>query len=250
MKSYPHRPLIIGHRGHWKTAENTIRSFHEAVDAGADMIEFDVQLSKDGIPLVFHDYSLKRMAGRGGSVRSRTSKHLTNIPLSDDTRIPTLKEALSELLPRVPVNIEMKYNHVHYRPLVKAVGECVRELGAEKRVLVSSFLHYSLQLMNRFFPAITTAPLYLTRWTGPPYDDELESWAKQNDWDNELPFRRPGLVLHHAMIDEMMVAKLKKLDLVLLSYTVDEPEEMMRLIDLEIQGIITNRPEKLKELLD
>lgn len=238
-------PLVIGHRGHWKTVENTIRSFHEAIELGAQMLEFDVQLSKDGVPVVFHDYSLKRMTGKRGSVKSRTARHLATIAMAGDTRIPTLKETLQELVPRVPVNIELKYNHVHYRPLVKAVGECIRELGCERRVLVSSFLHYSLLLMNRFYPEVPTAPLYLTRWNGPPYEDDMEIWSKQPDWDTDLPFKRPALVVHHRMIDEAMAVKTKELGLTLLCYTVDDPEEMDRLIDLGIAGIITNQPEAL-----
>lgn len=243
-------PLVIGHRGHWKTVENTVRSFHEAVDLGAQMIEFDVQLSKDGVPIVFHDYSLRRMTGRTGSVRSRTARHLAAIAMAQDTRIPTLRETLEQLVPRVPVNIELKYNHVHYRPLVKAVGDCVRELGFENRVLVSSFLHHSLLLMNRFYPEIPTAPLYLTRWNGPPYEDDMEIWSKLPDWETELPFKRPGLVVHHAMIDEKLAVRTRELNLTLLCYTVDDPAEMDRLIELTIDGIITNQPETLRERLD
>lgn len=242
-------PLIIGHRGHWKTAENTIRSFHESIDLGAQMLEFDVQLSKDGIPMVFHDYTLKRMTGRAGSVKGRTARHLSTIALPGGTSIPTLRRALEEIAHRVPVNIELKYDHPHFRPLVTAVGECVRELGLTKRVLVSSFLHHSLILMNRFFPEIPTAPLYLTRWNGPPYLDDMELWSREPDWDTEVPFKRPGMVVHHPMIDEEMARRAKELGLTLLCYTVDDPEEMDRLIGLEIDGIITNQPETLKAIL-
>jgi glycerophosphoryl diester phosphodiesterase len=240
--------LNIGHRGHKGATENTVPGFHEAIDMGAVMVELDVQLSKDGVPIVFHDYTFRRMAGWPGGVKRRTAAHIAKIELKGGGHIPTLREALTDLLPRIPVNIEMKYNHLHYRPLVHAVAQVIQDLEAESRVFVSSFLHQSLQLMNRYYPELVTAPLYLNRWTGPPHDDDLELMAERG-WKSELPFQRPAAVLHYPMIDQAVADKFRELDLTLLTFTVDEIDEMERLIGLGVDGIVTNRPDRLDALL-
>ena len=143
------------------TLENTLESFHESIDMGAAMLEFDVRLSKDGVPIVFHDNSLSRITGRkSGSISSRTSAFLTQIDLGAGKRICKLEEALEELIPRIPVNIELKFNHLHYRPLVFAVLDVIERKQAQANVLVSSFFHQSLEILNRKNPQVPTAPLF------------------------------------------------------------------------------------------
>ncbi|MFA5504465.1 MAG: glycerophosphodiester phosphodiesterase [Vulcanimicrobiota bacterium] len=243
-------PVIIGHRGHALALENTLQSFHESVDMGAAMLELDVRLSKDGIPVVFHDNSLNRITGRkSGSISSRTSVFLTQIDLGSGQRISTLDNALKELIPRIPVNIEMKFNHLHYRPLVFAVIEVIQKNNAQDKVLVSSFFHQSLEILNRNAPHIPTAPLF-GRATGPPHDDDLKRLSRsRKNWINALPFEHPAAVLAWDTIDAAMVKRFKQHKLSLLTYTVDNPEDMERLWALGVDGIITNRPDLLGAVL-
>ena len=88
------RPINIGHRGHSDTLENTLMAFHQAIDMGADMLELDVRLTKDGVPVVFHDLGLNRISKKSGTVSNRTSKHLLNVALPGGHRIPTLAQVL------------------------------------------------------------------------------------------------------------------------------------------------------------
>lgn len=214
------------------------------------MLELDVRLSKDGIPIVFHDNSLARVTGRrSGSVSSRTSSFLVNLDLGEGFRICTLEQALSELLPRIPVNVELKFSSLNYRPLVLAVGQLIERLEAQERVLVSSFFHQSIEILNRHWPHIATAPLF-GRETGPVHPDDFKRLSKsRKEWKNRLPFPHPAAVLHFPMIDAALVREFSKRELTLLTYTVDEPEEMKRLIGLGVDGIITNRPGILKGVL-
>lgn len=242
-------PVNIAHRGHAKSLENTLKSFHESIDIGGQMLELDVRLSKDGIPIVFHDNTLRRVTGRrSGSISSRTSSFLTQLDLGDGQRICTLELALQELAPRVPINVEMKFNHLNYRPLVYAVCEVIERLGV-RDVLVSSFFHQSLEILNREWPYIPTAPLFGGA-TGEPHIDDLKRLSRaRRYWRNTLPFDGPAAVVKHTMIDRSLVKSFSARKLSLLCYTVDEAEEMNRLIDLGIDGIITNRPDILKEVL-
>ena len=232
------------------TLENTLESFHESIDMGAAMLEFDVRLSKDGVPIVFHDNSLSRITGRkSGSISSRTSAFLTQIDLGAGKRICKLEEALEELVPRIPVNIELKFNHLHYRPLVFAVLDVIERKQAQANVLVSSFFHQSLEILNRKNPQVPTAPLF-GKTTGLPHDDDLKRLSKyRKHWINDLPFEHPAAVVACDMIDREMVKRFRRSKLTLLTYTVDETQEMERLSDLGVDGIITNRPDRLDQFL-
>ena len=242
-------PLNIDHRGHANRLENTINSFHESIDMGAQMMELDVRLSSDGVPVVFHDATLKRMAKLSGAVRKRTARFLTGIDLGGGSAIPTLDETLGQLLPRIPVNIEMKFDDLNYRPLVGAVLNSVRKAKAERRVLVSSFYHQALDILNRSAPEVTTAPLFGDE-TGNPHSDDLKRLSKLSPWNNDLPFSRPAAVVKHKMIDSQLCQQFHDSKLSLLTFTVDDSDEMIRLIDLGVEGIMTNRPDILQDILN
>lgn len=243
-------PVNIAHRGHAMTLENTLESFHESVDMGAAMLELDVRLSKDGVPIVFHDNSLTRITGRrSGSVSSRTSAFLTQLDLGAGKRISKLDDALRELIPRIPVNIELKFSHMEYRPLVFAVIETILKNNAERNVLVSSFFHQSIEILNREKPNIATAPLF-GKTTGYPHPDDLKRLSRyRKHWQNDLPFENPAAVVSWHMVDKSMVKQFRRSKLTLLTYTVDDPEWMIKMADLGVDGIITNRPDTLDQVL-
>ena len=243
---FAHRGL---HDGNRSVPENSLAAARAAVAAGYG-IECDLQVCTDGVPIVFHDNSLNRITGRkSGSISSRTSAFLTQLDLGSGKRICKLEDALVQLIPRIPVNIEMKFNHLHYRPLVFAVLELLDKHQAQGDVLISSFFHQSLEILNRKNPQVPTAPLF-GKMTGAPHDDDLKRISKyRKHWNNNLPFEHPAAVVACDMIDKDMVKRFKKAKLTLLTYTVDEPEEMERLADLGVDGIITNRPDRLDKFL-
>lgn len=242
-------PLNISHRGHIHTAENTLESFHESIEQGAQMLELDVRLSKDGVPMVAHDNTLNRRAGKRGSVSTRTSRFLMSLDVGSGYKMPSLRTALEQILPRVPVNIELKFNNLNYRPLVGAVVQLIEDMKGQSKVLVSSFFHQSLEILNKQAPKIATAPLFGSN-TGPPHPDDVERLASLGKWHNKLPFRRPAAVVDNKMIDEELARIFRDNKLTLLTYTVDDPDEMRRLIKLGVAGIITNRPNVLNTLLE
>ena len=246
-------PVIIGHRGHAESLENTLNSFRESIQFGSQMLELDVRLSKDRVPMVCHDSTLRRVTGgKPGSIGDRTSKHLLSLEFGEGHRFTTLEGALRELTPLVPVNVELKFQIFDYRPLVEAVCEVIRNLGVGPRILVSSFFHDSLKLAQRNIPEVSVAPLF-GKLTGPPHKDDLAVvFARKLRACpvEEYPFSGGAAVVSWKMIDEALAQRFKKAKATLITYTVDDPEEMRRLIDLGIDGIITNRPKILKALID
>ncbi len=226
-------------------------SFRESVSMGAQMLELDVRLTKDGVPFVCHDATIKRVSGKSGSVADRTAKSLLSLDLGNGFRFATLEEALSELTPRIPVNVEMKFERPDYRALATAVCDVIRNLGVERRILISSFFHPSLEIVSKLNPAISVAPLFGSL-TGLPHEDDLEvvfSRGRRGDVPDVYPFEGPAAVVSHKMIDSALAERFSQAKATLLTYTVDEPAEMKRLIHLGIDGIITNRPAVLQKVL-
>jgi glycerophosphoryl diester phosphodiesterase len=150
---------VIGHRGNRAHApENTLESLAQAAALGADALEFDVHLSRDGVPVLLHDPTLDRTTDASGPVRDRTVAELAKVDAgarftADAGRtfpwrgrgihVPTLEEALVAH-PSIPLVIEMKTVEVAEPALA-----VIRRLGAEARVVVGSFLDAALAPFQR-----------------------------------------------------------------------------------------------------
>lgn len=148
---------IWAHRGaSSRHPENTIAAFKAAVAAGADGVEFDVQLTHDGVPVVIHDEKVDRTHEGEGWVQSHTLTQLQTLksrlkknPDPTSTRIPTLVEVLDLLQPGPQrINIELKNSVKPYKTLESKVLKLVAERQLTDRVVLSSFNHYSLQRLR------------------------------------------------------------------------------------------------------
>jgi glycerophosphoryl diester phosphodiesterase len=130
------KPRILAHRGlitEDSPVENTLESFAAALEAGADIIETDIQASKDGVAIVFHDADLSRLAGRPESVTDFDYAQLAEIELLGGGRISSL-EAVLMAFPAAKFNLDVKS-----AAAISAVAEVVNRLGCNDRVLITSF---------------------------------------------------------------------------------------------------------------
>lgn len=134
-------PRWQAHRGYHLDGipENGIESLIEAAKRGARMCEFDVRLTKDQIPILFHDPDLSRMTGKEGFVHEIALKELRGF-----AKVTTLEEVLLD--PRVPefFNIEIKSEEIWNDPLERRVSEVIDRVGGQDRVIFSSFNPFSL----------------------------------------------------------------------------------------------------------
>ena len=127
-------PLLIGHRGASAEApENTLAAFARALARGVDGIELDVQLTRDGVPVVFHDATLTRLTGRPGRIAAQPARSLRALRIRGEP-IPTLAEVLALTRGRAVVQVELKRG-VAVAPVVRAV----RRSGAADGILFASF---------------------------------------------------------------------------------------------------------------
>ena len=241
---------VVGHRGAaalWP--ENTLPSFRAARDAGAMMVEFDVQQSADGKLFVFHDHTLERLCGEPLVVSSlpwevlsqkgvgRVHRQVVPMPLVDDV--------FSTFRRSVFYNVELKTDAVHFPGIEEQLVALITQHGLAERVLVSSFYHQSLREIRRWSPDLALGLLlsqgharHFSRLT------DIVSYAREHDCfalhpDFRLLRQWPELVpACHA-------AKLQ-----VFPWTVDEPRDWRFLVDkLHVDGIITNDPGKLYEWL-
>ncbi len=235
----------IAHRGFSsKYPENTMLAFEKAVEAGCDGIELDVQLTKDGVPVVIHDETTKRTTNRAGRVRSLTLKELKELDASNGfsteygmNRIPTLEEYFEYIRDKdIFTNIELKNSVVRYEGMEEKVIGLVRRYDLVGRVVFSSFNHHSMILCKKLCPEIPCS--FLTNC----WQIGAGMYARRNG----VEFVNPMF----PFLTEFNIRELRKNGIRAQAWTVDFVRSMRRLARMDIFAIITNRPDTLKKVLD
>src|SRR5215471_19656445 len=141
------RVWVVGHRGAMGYCpENTLASFERGLELGADWIELDVHLSRDGELIVIHDETLERTTNGHGLVRERSLSELRALDAGDGQHIPTLPEVLSFARARATVvDIEIKNAPIYYEGIERAVARAVRDAQMLDNVIVISFDHAAVK---------------------------------------------------------------------------------------------------------
>lgn len=250
-------PLIIAHRGASKHApENTFAAFKRAIDAGADGIELDVRLAKDGVAVVFHDSSLKRIAGRNGKIAHYTSSELAGIdagswfnrhapkladPLYENESVPTLAETLRFLNDfKGLIYIELKCKEVDTERLAKAVCNVICSSKLLSQIVVKSFKLSALPHVKRFCPSVRTAALFAPKIKNILRKDKhLLDLAEQAGADE--------ISLHYTLATRKLMKKAGKRNFRVIIWTADHPRWIRRGLKLGLAAIITNDPARLLE---
>lgn len=215
-------PLIIGHRGASAVAlENTIAAFEAAIAAGADGIEFDVRLSRDGVPVIIHDDTLSRTHGVRRRVVDLTAEELRSVG------VPSLRE-LFELMTgnSLLLCLEIKSREPE---LPELCCRMVREFGFEERVIVECF---DLDVLRPI--QLRTAALF-----------EPRIYPDRNLIERALAVGATVLALHHKLAKAMLVEKAKAASLMVVVWTVDDPAWVARARLMGIDALITNDPARM-----
>jgi glycerophosphoryl diester phosphodiesterase len=220
-------------------------AFEKAAELDADGIECDVHLSADGVPVVIHDFAVDATTDGSGRVAQMTLARLKQLdagmrfdPAYAGERIPTLEEVLRAFGSRLLLNVELKSVGVRDDGLERAVLATVKQQALESRVLLSSFNPFSLRRAKRIAPRVRVGLLYAP---GLPL-------FFSHAW---LAFLFPHAARHpeHTMVDARYMRRARRRGYRVHAWTVDDPGEMRRLIGLGVDGIITNVPDVLREML-
>lgn len=238
VKNFAHR----GFKGRYP--ENTMIAFEKAIEAGCHGIEFDVHLTKDQEIVIIHDETLEGTTNGSGRVQDHTLKELKALDASHKyyesygrQEIPTLREYF-ELVKNTDLisNIELKTGIYEYPGIEEKVFDLMKEFHLEEKVLISSFNHESILRIKEIAPTIKCGLL-------------VDTWLiKPEDYVRDL-----GIECYHPVAYSMrqdVVDALKKKDIVINVWVGKEPVDYKELIEMGIDGIITDYPDVIANILE
>ena len=228
---------IWAHRGASAyVPENTLEAFSMAADMHADGIELDVHLTADRQLAVSHDGSIERMSDGTGRIAEMTLAELRRFDYAagfrgkyKDVMIPTLADVYKRMEPAgLTVNVELKASGDEFLALVH---ECEMTCGMHGRIVYSSFDHFNLTAMQKIDPDAFVAPLYGNGIVLP--------------WKYAASFGAKALHPHFASVYalEDYVNHSHDLGIRVHPWTVDDEDNIRRLLGLGVDAIITNRPD-------
>ncbi len=246
-------PHLIGHRGVKGYApENTAVSLHMAADMGIKMVEFDVKLTKDGVPILFHDDDLMRVLGREDKIADLTWEELQEVDVGSHLsesfageKIPHLEDALCIVLDRgMYCNIEIKPCPGREVETAEAVLDCATRIWPDEgpQPLVSSFKATCLE----------TAMHMAENWPrGYLIDESIEDDPEDEgeyDWQKMVEFLLPTTINcnGNAATDEQIHAYVET-GLPVLCYTVNEPMRAQQLFDMGVSAIFSDTPDIIED---
>lgn len=223
--------------------ENTLPAFRKAIEAGADGIELDVQLTKDGRIVICHDERIDRTSDGMGWIKDFTLEELRAFsfakvcPEHGRVGIPTLEEFLALVRPTgLAANIELKTGMVYYDGLEEKTAAMVREFDMGERVIYSSFNHYSLWKLRESFPEVSIGLLMGRDFVDVP----------------EYPRRLHAVAVHppEGIVTEEYVRKCHDHGIKVHAWTTDSPKRMEELVRMGVDAFITNCPETGRKAVD
>ncbi len=243
-------PLIIGHRGASAVApENTLSAFSRALADGADGVEFDVRLSRDRVPVVIHDASLKRTANLDRLVEELDAAELQRCDVSSwfgpvqaeknqAGTVPTLAQVF-ELFQETNalLCLEMKSEAANATTLVQAVVNEIHKAQIAKLVVVSSFDLNAVALVKQIDPTITTAALFEPRLSRP-----ISTIRRLKMVELAIEHGANEIALHHSLCSRRVVQKAAEFGLPVVVWTVDDVKWIKRGQRLALKALITNNP--------
>jgi len=221
------RVLIIAHRGaSGYEPENTLRSVKKALELGADMVEVDVHVSRDGCMVVIHDARLERTTNGKGYVKDMTLKELKKLDAGLGERIPTLEEVVQLVRGKAQLVVEMKVPGTEER-----VQE-IEENGLENEALITSFYHPVIRRVKELNPNVQAGVIIASRPVK-PVQPAIDANAN-------------ALFPKYTFVDQQMVLAAHKNNLAVYPWTMDTLSEIKPLIEMGVDGIVTNKPDVLK----
>lgn len=238
------QPLYIAHRGvSNRFPENTLAAFRAAIAAGADMIEFDVTLSRDRQPVVIHDTHIDRTTNGSGRVGSLTLEELGRLDAGSwfDSRfhretVPSLATVLDTVNGRLLVNIEIKPEAFEPSDPPDSIERRIIDLVAARKmgdaVLISSFCWWSLTRIHRLAPDLALALL-----SAAPADERLFYWIRRLDAFSWHP--------DYRLLTAAQVAAVRARGVKVFPYAVNGHIDTGALLAMGVDGLIVDDPQQM-----
>ncbi|GAA0322455.1 glycerophosphodiester phosphodiesterase [Bacillus carboniphilus] len=232
--------LIYAHRGSKGThPENTLIAFEHAIHLGVDGIELDVHLSKDGHLIVIHDETVDRTTNGTGYIRDLTLTEIKRLDAGswfsteyEGEQVPTLSEVL-ELMKNTTLylNIEIKADIIPYENIEEKILQAIRDSDFdEKRIIISSFNHYSVAKFKKLAPNIETAILFMEILLDP--------------WEYAKTVGATSLHVYEPVAFTETAHEALKNNFPVRTFTVNNKNHMRALMEQNISAIMTDYPKE------
>ena len=252
-------PQIIAHRGGWGLwPQHTLYGYRHAVDMGVDALELDIQRSSDGVMVVFHDHRVGRVTEAGGRIDSYTFEELQSLDAGynwsadegathpfrgQGLRIPSLDEVLSTF-PDQHMIIELKTNDAQS---AEQLCGLLRAHRHQHRAIVASFDTESLDIFRQVCPGVATSASFAEAWSYTILHLLRLDVLANPEFEalQVTEFKGPLTVVNERFVD-----KSQGRGIAVQVWTIDKEQDMERLTDLGVQGLITRRPDRLKRVLE
>lgn len=231
--------MCVAHRGFsGKAPENTLAAVRMAITLPyVHWMEIDVQLTKDGVPVVIHDFTLDRTTNGHGKVKNMDWEHIRRLDAGSwkgrifrGERVPSLEEVLSLASGRLKLNIELKTIGSMYPGLEKAVTDLISSKGMQDEVILTSFDTDALQRVKEIDPRFRTGLIFDSRLGDPT--------RRLHELDCSL------LSISFSRLNPRLAKHLAERGVKIMAWTVNKGKEMRRLADMHSDIMIcTNRPD-------
>ena len=208
-------------------------AFREAIAVGSDGIEFDVRLTRDGVPVIIHDNNLRRTTRLAHRIADLTWVELERL----NVEVPSLEQLFTLFEPNdLILFLEMKVDSVaEHAPLAEACCTLIHDYSFKQRVIIECFDLKALEVVKNIDSEIETAALFQRTVSSPSLSD-------QRIIDQAKAVGASALALHYKLAREPLVSKAIEANLRVAVWTVDDPAWIARAKSMGIEALITNDP--------
>lgn len=243
---------ITGHRGAAGLApENSLEAVRVALKSGVDRIEIDVHQTKDNQIVVIHDFSVDRTTNGKGQIKDLTLEQIKSFNIKNpdnsvsDLKIPTLGEVIETIGDSSILLIEVKKEKELYPGIEQRIVDIILSHHASGRCIIQSFNDEVLSQVHAIEPGLELHKLFVAKLPlfSIIFDGKLKC-KKLKSYDYVSEFS-----VYYPFVTRALIKKVHKLNKKINVWTVDDTIKMKKLIDIGVDGIITNYPDKLKNQL-
>ena len=242
---------ITGHRGAAGLApENTLAAINKGISLGADRIEIDLQQTSDGVVVVLHDETVDRTTNGTGEVKNQSFEEIKKLdagssfsPDFKGEKIPSLEEVLQTVNGQCDLVIEIKQGNNYYPNIIEHTIALIKKYEATDWCIIHSFNLSALIETHRQFPELRLHRLFVAKFRGLPfiYDGSISRFDIE-----KYPYFEEYSIMY-AFATKRIIEFLHKHGKKVNVWTVDDKKHINRLINLGVDGIITDRPDLLND---
>ncbi len=221
------RVLRIGHRGAaGHGPENTLAAIQKGIALGVDFVEIDLRRTADGVLVVLHDETVNRTTNGKGRVDRLSLQEVKKFNAGNGEHIPTLKEVLKVAAGEAGLMLELKV-----KGMAQQTVEVVREAGFRDPVIYASFLHDELQHVRTVEPEASLMVLF--------------GGLSRASVARAIKYGSSYVGLRHDKTTRVLVDSFHRAGLLVFVYTADAPSDIQRALSLDVDGVISNFPERI-----